>query len=237
MINGIYAGATALDNYSKQQELIASNLAHLNTPGHRREFYTFQEKTNGADDNPIAMPGASVRTKSIDFSAGPKKATGRALDVAINGEGFFVYQGGEEQLYSRNGVLFRSPEGTLVNSDGLAILDNGSPIQIPNDVSHYDLVIDSSGQISANGATLGQLSMVEFDNPQLLNSESKIYFTSGDAVASPAEDTTVLQGSRELANAHPVTELISLIVGSRHFEAAQRAIRTLSDTIQENTRS
>lgn len=237
MINGIYSGATALNNYSQQQELTASNLAHLNTPGYRRKFYTFQENINQLNEQAPAPPGSMIAIETTDFEAGVRNMTGRKLDVAISGDAFFTFQGQEGELYSRNGVLFREPGGKLVNGDGLPILDNGKPIEIPEEVSDYDLVINSAGELSANGEQFGQLSMVKFDDNLLLESDSQIYFNAGRATASPATDATVVQGSREISNAHPVQELISLIISSRGFESAQRAIRTISDSIQESIRA
>ena len=134
-------------------------------------------------------------------------------------------------------MLFRDAEGQLVNGDGLPILDGGSPISIPPDVSDHDLVIDASGTISANGSEFGKLAVVNFDDNQLLRSDSQTYFSAGTAIATPSEDVTIVQGTRELSNAHPVTELISMIIGSRHFESAQRAIRTISETIQQSARA
>ena len=91
---------------------------------------------------------------------------------------------------------------------------------------------------------IGQLNVVQFDNNQLLNTgggeldfNSQIYFKLGEATLAPAEDASVLQGYRELSNAHPVTELISLIVGSRGVESAQKAIRAISDAVKENINS
>ncbi|MGB1930308.1 MAG: flagellar hook-basal body complex protein, partial [Mariniblastus sp.] len=110
MFNGIYSGATALENYSRQQEVVSSNLAHLNTPGYRRQFLTFEEHVGEVDGVLGSYPGSGIRSVSTDFEAGPKKLTERTLDVSIAGDGFFVYQGAEAELYSRNGVLFRSPE-------------------------------------------------------------------------------------------------------------------------------
>ena len=237
MINGLYSGATALDIFSRQQELIASNLAHLNTPGHKRMLFSIQEQSADPGSGIKARPGASVNQFATDFSQGRHEPTGRALDLAIKGEGFFVYQGQSEPLYSRNGVLFRDEQGQLVNGDGLPIVGGGGPIEIPTDVSDHDLVIDSSGTISANGAEFGQLSVVTFDNNQLLESDSQTYFRAGSAIATPNDNATIAQGTRELSNAHPVTELISMIIGSRHFESAQRAIRTISDTLQQAARS
>lgn len=241
MLNGIYSGGTALGALSRQQEVISKNLAHLNTPGHRRELYVFQENGNSAASGPKALNdrlGTRIGHAATDFSEGVKKSTGRQLDVAISGDAFFVFQGANGNVYSRNGALFRGTEGELVNSDGLPVLDDGRPIVIPPDVSDYDITITGDGKISAGGNELGQISMVDFDDRQLLDSsESQIYFSIGDATASPTEESTMMQGMREMSNAHPVTELISLMVGSRQFEAAQRAIRTISDAMQENTKS
>eukprot|EP01047_Picozoa_sp_COSAG01_P097685 COSAG01_NODE_27969_length_672_cov_1.481675_1_plen_195_part_01 len=195
MINGIYSGATALQNYSRQQEVVSSNLAHLNTPGYRRQFLTFEENVAEVDGVVGSYPGSSIRAVSTDFEAGPKKLTDRKLDVSLAGDGFFVYQGAEAELYSRNGVLFRNPQGQLVNGDGLPVLGQGNqPIVIPPDVSDFDLNIEPSGTISAGGTiaeggiVIGQLNVVQFDNNQLLNTgggeldfNSQIYFKLGEA--------------------------------------------------------
>ena len=245
MINGIYSGATALENYSRQQEVVSSNLAHLNTPGYRRQLLTFEEHVAEVDGVVGSYPGSGVSSLATDFEAGPRKSTERKLDVSIAGDGFLVYQGEGAELYSRNGVLFRDAQGQLVNGDGLPVLGQGNaPIVIPPNVSEFDIVIDPGGAISANGTEFGQLNVVQFDNNQLLNAgggeldiDSQIYFKLGEATLTPTENASVLQGYRELSNAHPVSELISLIIGSRGVESAQRAIRAISDAVKENINS
>lgn len=239
MLSGIYSGASALDNQGQQQDVISSNLAHLNTPGYRRQLLSFQGKlSDGADRSSETSRDTNVRNVITDFESGVKRQTGRALDLAIAGDGFFTYDGENEKVYSKNGIVFRSPDGNLVNSDGLTLLDSeGQSIEIPSSVSDRDLNISADGQISANGATFGKISLAEFDDPQLLESNSQVYFKLGQATEIPAEDTSVLQGTRELSNSQPVTELVNLIVGSRSFESAQRVIRTISDALQENIRS
>ena len=234
MINGLYSGASAMDIFSRQQELIASNLAHLNTPGHRRSLFSFQEKTNTSGDT---VPGTNVDKTATDFSQGRLEPSGRPLDIALQGDGFFVYQGENAKVYSRSGVLFRDSGGRLVNGDGLPILSDNAPIVIPPDVSDRAIMIDKTGTIFADGNQVGKLELTKFNDNQLLGSDSRTYFLAEDAIGSPATDVTVEQGMRELSNAHPVTEMISLIVGSRNFEAAQRVMRTISETIQENVRA
>lgn len=237
MISGLYSGASALEIFSKQQELISSNLAHLNTPGHRRMLFSLKEQGLASGEQPGVRPGATIDRMTVDFTPGRHETTERALDIAISGEGFFVYQGEQGEVYSRSGVLFRDQAGKLTNGDGLPILSDGAPIILPPDVSNQDIVIDSAGNVSAGANQFGKISVVTFDDNQKLETESGTYFRAGDAVASPFEDMMIMQGTRELSNAHPVSELISLIVGSRHFEAAQRAIRTMSDTVQESMRA
>jgi flagellar basal body rod protein FlgG len=238
MINGLYSGATALDVFSRQQELISSNLAHLNTPGHRRVLFSFEEKNVTPDQEMQSAPGMKVNETGIDFSQGRLESTGRPLDVSIQGDGFFEYQGeGEQKFYSRSGVLFRGNDGQLVNAEGMPILSGGSPVVIPPEVPDRDLMIDADGNVFAGQNEIGKLTLTQFDDNRLLESDSTTYFQIGQATPEPGEPAMIVQGMRELSNAHPVTELISLIIGSRHFEAAQRAMRTISDTIQENVRS
>ncbi|MFK7765635.1 MAG: flagellar hook-basal body protein [Mariniblastus sp.] len=236
MINGLYSGATALDIFSRQQELISSNLANLQTPGHKRMLFTFNERNKESDGLKTVRPGTQVKTFATDFSQGHLKTTQRPLDVAISGDGFFEFQNGEESVYSRGVPLFRGPEDQLVNGDGMPVLSNGNPISIPREVSDRDITIDTAGVISANGSELGQLNVINFDDNQLLESDSQTYFRQGDATIVEDGDYQVIQGARELSNSHPVTELISLIIGSRHHEAANRAMRAMSEAIQQSVR-
>lgn len=236
MLNGLYSSATALDVLNRQQEAIASNLAHLNTPGHRRMIFSFVERVEDGNASE-AQPGTEVLEQAADFTQGRHQQTGRPLDLALSGDAFFAYEGADGEMYSRSGVVFRNPEtNQLVNGDGFPLLDDsGQPATFEGPLS--ELAISSDGTMSRRGEIKGKIAIVKFDDNRTLKSENQTYFRAGDSSPSPAEEFTVHQGSRELSNAHPVTELISLMVGSRHFEASQRAIRMMSDAMQENTRS
>ncbi len=236
MLNGLYGSAAALDALTRLQESTASNLAHLNTPGHRRLLSGFSELIDPQGSGE-ARPGAIVGEQQADFSPGRLEQTERSLDMALQGDAFFVFQGAHGLMYSRNGVLFRNPDSNqLVNGDGFPILDNNQqPITFDGPLD--ELSIGSDGAMVRKGQPIGKLGVVEFDDNSLLESENQTYFRAGSATVAPAEEFRVVQGFRELSNASPVTELISLIVCSRHFEASQRAIRAISDALQANTRS
>ena len=136
MLNGLYSGATALDSLSRQQEAIASNLAHLNTPGHKRMLLSFADGMKDSDnqDNKASRQFA-------DFTTGRMEPTGRKLDLALSEKTFFTYQGANSEIYSQSGVLFLDSEtNQLVNGDGLPILGENGPIEIVGDVSKISVV-------------------------------------------------------------------------------------------------
>jgi flagellar basal body rod protein FlgG len=236
MLNGLYGTANALEALSKLQEATASNLAHLNTPGHRRLVAGFSEMVDPANSEE-ARPGSQADRQSADFTAGRMEHTGRNLDLALQGNAFFMYQGENGIMYSRNGVLFRNVEThELVNGDGIRILDEKrQPIVFTGNLSQ--LQVSQNGALMSEGQSVGRLGVVSFDNNQSLQSDNQTYFRLGKAVEQEPDEIKVVQGVRELSNANPVTELISLIVCSRHYEATQKALRSLSDSLQENSRS
>jgi flagellar basal body rod protein FlgG len=159
------------------------------------------------------------------------------LDIALKGDGFLIYRGANGDVYSRNGILQRnSSTNELTNSDGLRLLGQGlEPIVYAGDLSK--LTIGSDGTLFEGTQRIGKIEIASFDNNALLESENQTYFRLGKAVVSPPQDVTVVQGERELSNTDPVTEMISLIVSTRHFEASQRVMRTIADTLQQNTKS
>lgn len=235
MLNGLYGSATALDALGKLQEATASNLAHLNTPGHRRLVSGFSEMLDPLGSH--ALPGSILDRQTADFRSGRLERTDRPLDLSMQGDGFFVYRGANGEMYSRNGVLHRDAEtNELTNSDGFRILDeNRQPIVFAGELS--TLAIGADGSISDGSQSVGKLAIASFDDNRLLESENQTYFRQGTATPRDAEGVSLIQGSRELSNTDAVTEMISLIVCTRHFEAIQRTLRTISDTLQANTKS
>jgi len=237
MISGLYGSAANLEALSRQQEATASNLAHLNTPGHRRVTTGFSEWLEAEQHNGEPYPNNSLVTGVDHTNRGRLEQTERSLDWALEGDVFFAFQGAEDIMYSRNGVIFRNSDtNQLVNSDGFALLDSdGQPLIYEGALD--SLTVTRDGSLFAGAQRLGKVGIYSFDDNRLLDSRNQIYFLAGNATPTLAENYQLHQGFRELSNANPTTELISLIVGSRHFEATQRAIRTISDAIQENIRS
>ncbi len=235
MMRGLYSGATAMDALTQQHELIASNLANINSNGFRRAVLALEERNS--PDN-AQLVGTQVAAKGIDFSEGPKQRTGRPLDVALAGDGFLSVQTPEGVRYTRAGSFHRDADsGQLVNGDGFPVLGGGGPITIDAQFSDNELTIDPSGTLSARGQVLGSLGVTAFADNQQLIPHGQVYFEAPDNLEQVAPGVQVMQGHLEMSNGQPVTELIALIMTSRMFEAAERTIRSIAETTQQNYRN
>ncbi len=224
-----------MDALTQQHELIASNLANINSNGFRRAVLAFEERNN--PDN-AQLVGTRVAAKGIDFSEGPKQRTGRTLDVALAGDGFFSVQTPEGIRYTRAGSFHRDANsGQLVNGDGFPVLGEGGPLTIDAQFSDCELTIDPSGTISARGQVLGSLDVTAFTDNQQLTPLGQVYFEAPENLEQAPPNVQVMQGHLEMSNGQPVTELISLIMTSRMFEAAERTIRSIAETTQQNYRN
>ena len=235
MFHGLYAGASALENLEKQHLVTSTNLAHVNTTGFRKGMsVTYQKNLDFGDQ--LSVPGSRTRAL-VDFkSQGVMEATHRNLDLAISGEGFFQFEGENETVYSKNGSLLLSENNQLTNLNGLPILGVDGPINVPAGVAALQIQISEDGTVWADDQNLGQIELVEFEDPQKLQSDSQVYFLRGEATEKPETDSRIMSGRREMSNANPVEELVNLILTTRQLEAAQRAIRSISDSIEKAVR-
>lgn len=241
MIPGLYSAATAMDVTERRHEVVAENLANLQMPGYRRRLlsqadfdsvYQPMRQSPGSAPN-STLRGASVALAEIDFRQGNIEGTQRKLDVALNGEGFFTVQGPEGPLYTRNGAFHLDPQGVLVSMDGLPVLGTGGPIQVPAGFTEAQIEITSDGSIFAGNQSVGQLALTQFADNRALKAVGASLFSAGADAVPTATAAEVLQGRLEMSNTSSVDELIAMIAISRHRDAAQRALNTISESIQK----
>lgn len=234
MLNGIYSSATALDTASTHHEIIASNLANVNSIGFRRTLLAVEKKADSQFPNDSAvLRGNQISRALVDFSQGDIRSTGRSLDVALSGDGFFSVQTNSGIQYTRNGFFQVSEDNQLITGDGLPVLGGGSPIQIPPGFDVTKLNIQKDGNLIADGTSIGQLDIVSFEDNHNLTPIGTSRFAAPSTLASVPSEAQVLQGSLEGANTKSVSEMIQMIMGARNFESAQRALRTISESIEK----
>lgn len=259
-IIALNSAATGLRALSTRIDVVANNLANAETNAFKRSRVNFEDlmylavREPGApnavgDPSPAGLYiglGVKVSNTQLDTEQGPMESTGRPLDAAIQGNGFFrvrIQDGvGDGFGYTRNGAFFTNSDGDIVLGlgDGYRL---DPPINLPPGAT--DVSIGQDGNVTyktagnASPQNAGQMQLFQFVNPQGLDQlGGSIYQTtdaSGEAVQSnPGQDGAglILQGFLEGSNVDPVKELVTLIKTQRSFELNSQSIQTADQALQ-----
>lgn len=223
------AAASGLQARMDSLDLLANNLANTSTSGFKtdREFYnTYLSSDAFNSPDPAVGDSPVVERHWTDFAQGSLTSTGNPTDLALSGRGFFAVNGPNGTLYTRNGGFQVSPQGTLITSQGYPVrLTDGQPLTLDPNAA---LVIGSDGTVSQNGAQLGQLQLVDFADPSLLQKAEDINFRSPDpqrVAPQAATNVQVAQGKLESSNASPTEAAARMVMLLRHFEMLQKAVK------------
>jgi flagellar basal-body rod protein FlgF len=223
--------ASSLAALTQEYRAIAQNLANVSTAGYKQHVSTFHQALQAADGSATAQaatesPGEVLNTVSLDFTQGGISSTGRALDLAIEGAGFFVIntvQGGE--LYTRNGQFSTNANRQIVTSRGELVAGEGGPLTIPGDVPLQRVTIGNDGTVTADNQSIGKLRIVAFDEMTgLLPQGGSMFAASGDMQPRAATGIAVHQGFVEGSNVTAVDQLVKLILVTRLYEAGVKSI-------------
>lgn len=206
----------------RQMDVVANNIANLNTTGFKAEQILFEEYVMPvARDNDfpnLDQPLSYVQDWATvhDLTSGGVVQTGNDLDVALNGDGFFAVQTVGGERWTRAGAFQLNNQGTLVDLSGNPVLGTGGPITFGPD--EIGITIAADGTISSSAGAKGQLRIVEFDNAQALTREGYNLFSGGQPVANAG--TRVMQGHIERSNVSGVAEMAEMIRVQRAYESA-----------------
>lgn len=221
----------SLNKLSSEFDVIAHNLANASTAGYKRRCSVFT-KALAAQNEQIDGTGEEAASDSVlDFSQGHLRHTGRTLDVALQGEGFFVIETPDGPLYTRSGVFRTNQNGQLVDAQGRTVAGGQGPLSIPTTVARSRITINTSGQISAAGQSIGRLKIVAFkdDKDQLVPIGLNCYAVPEDVRPKEAEEVTVKQGFQEASNVAMVDELVSMVMVQRMYEANMKLVNGRKD--------
>jgi flagellar basal-body rod protein FlgF len=224
MENSVYIGLSKQVVLEENMNIIANNVANINTPGYRGQnmiFTEFIEDPRHMKED-IAMVLDYGQYQKTD--PGAIKVTENPLDIALVGNGFLGIQTPNGVQYTRAGNLTVDSQGTLRNALGMAVADDaGGDITIPRDAQ--EIRIDKKGVISTENGQISQLMIVEFPNDQELNPAGNgLYETT--AAAQPSEGTVVLQGKLEGSNVQAVVEMTKMIAVSREYQSVQNMMQS-----------
>ncbi|HVZ99066.1 MAG TPA: flagellar basal-body rod protein FlgF [Caulobacterales bacterium] len=234
MDNALMIGLQTQRVLQRRMDISANNLANISTSGFKADTLVTEEVDNtGAhtEDNPRDVRFVRDLFEMRDMSQGPIAATGNPLDVAIQGDGFFIVQGPAGPLYTRDGAFAISADGHLVTSDGKDVLSQGGAPIIFDAQAGGSPTITRDGAITMDGVEVARLGVVNFANPQAMQKVGENLWNSGGQAQRDFEGV-VVQGSVEGSNVSPVLELTRLIEISRAYESAARIVSSADDLRQ-----
>jgi flagellar basal-body rod protein FlgG len=256
MIRALSTAATGMEAQQTRLDVTANNIANTSTHGFKRSRAEFSDlmyqtqrapgaATGAGTQSPTGLQvGLGVRTVSTQrmHSEGELRQTGRPLDVAIEGRGFFpITLPSGEVAYSRDGALKIDAEGGLVTSEGYAVAGD---IAIPPDAQNITIAADGTVSVTVPGESApveaGQIQLAGFPNESGLESIGRNLYretgASGAAVlGAPGENGTgsLAQGTLEMSNVNVVEEMIDLISGQRAYEINGRVVKAADEMLAQ----
>jgi flagellar basal-body rod protein FlgF len=225
----------------RELDVVSNNVANITTSGYKRDNSAFSEYLMPvARAEQFASPDRRLsfvqdRATWHDFSQGSFQPTGGPLDVAIDGEGFFVVQTPRGERYTRNGAFQLNNNGELVTSAGDRVLGESGPITLQ--LTDRDFVVHADGTIKVreganltSDSTRGKLRVVTFANSQSLQKDGTSMFLAPAGVQPQVTDKArVVQGVIEKSNVHAVFEMSRLIQITRNYTEVANMIQQQSD--------
>ena len=253
MIRALYSSAAGMQSQQMNLDVIANNLANVNTTGFKKSKIEFQDllyqttRSAGADQGggnqlptglQIGHGSRPVATAKI-FTNGELTQTGERLDLAIQGDGFFEVQMPDgSRGYTRDGALKTASDGRITTSDGAVLQGGFQPVPAGTNA----ITISPTGEVTTTGASGSQsfrVQLVRFANPSGLESMGRNLYretnASGTAeLGSPGENGfgELAQGYLEMSNVKVVEEMVNMIVAQRAYEINSKAVQASDEMMQ-----
>jgi len=231
---GMYRGMSGCLVQQERLDAASTNMANANDFGYKAARLSLQSNNDAVQ----------VGGKFIDFSEGARQNTNNRLDLALQGDGFFVVQTSQGPGYTRKGNFSLNAQKIMVTQDGQPILGQNGPIRIMGN----DIRISSDGAIQVDGRPVDKLRLATFPQPYPFDTNSGSLFfpkattgtmgttgTTGTAGVQekPAQDVVVQQGQIELSNTNLMKEMTRLIEISTGYESCQKVIQTVDEMDQK----
>lgn len=257
MLRSMYSGISGMKNFQTKLDVIGNNISNVNTYGFKKGRVVFKDLVSQsiAGANGPANGRGGVNPKQVGLGSqiaaidtiqteGSTQTTGRTLDLAVSGDGFFQVTDGVNTYYTRAGNFYMDDEGAIVNSDGLYLVGEGGNITVPTTAT--SLSIGAGGVISfIDGGQLDATQVVQLakfpNSGGVIKVGENLYQqsdNSGDPVTSVPGDQDagmgrIVAGALEMSNVDLSEEFTEMIVAQRGFQANTRIITTSDEILQE----
>jgi flagellar basal-body rod protein FlgF len=219
-LSAIVNTARSLSYYLRLQDVTANNLANANTAGFKADRVSAHQLAGGTHPVPV---------HSTDLEQGTFRDTGRALDLGLEGPGFFVVETDRGERLTRGGSLRLDAQSRLTDADGAPLLADGGPLVLHG----AEVKIEGDGSVVVDGARAGRLRVVQPDDPQaLLKEGAGRYVAQGATHAADETRTLVRQGSLEEPNVDPLTAMVDLVNIQRSYAANIHALKAMDGALE-----
>ena len=245
-MSAMNTGLTGLKAATSHIDVVSNNIANASTTGFKRGDIEFGDLVDANAGK--TTPGSGVRTQAINqsFLQGDTDQTGNALDLRINGSGFFAVKDSSGNIsYTRDGSFHVDKDGNIVNSLGQNLLDkSGTPLKLSGTGPWTDISVDDYGNITAKDSagadtTAIQVGLTNFPNVNGLKRIGDTQWAATTESGTAITDApgakglgTLTSGELESSNVDLATELVDLIVAQRDFNANSKSITAGKEMIQ-----
>jgi flagellar basal-body rod protein FlgF len=218
----------------RSMDVIANNIANINTPAYKRESVQFAEYVQQAEPSEGetgSQPISFVQDKGsvLDLTQGALSPTGATFDLAINGPGYFTVKTAGGNRYTRDGHFTLDGNGRVVTEQGDALQGDGGDITVTNDDG--DVHIAQDGTITGARGQLGQIKLADFANDSALQKEGASLYSTDQTPATVATPQ-IQQGSLEESNVKPVIEISHMLDVLRNYQTTANLMQTQEDLMR-----
>lgn len=235
MDKGIYLAMSAGQNIMSAQAIHANNLANVNTAGFQADFAQARSMGLYYGDGHATRAYAMTENPGTDFNRGSLNKTGRDLDMAIEGDGWFAVLAPDgSEAYTRAGSLKVDPQGQLLTGNNLPVLGNGGPIAVPP----FDkitlgadgtITVQPEGQSAAVLATVDRIKLVNPDYAELSKGRDGLVRRKDGLAEQPDASIRLQSGFLENSNVNPVSELTHITALARQFEVNVKMMKVMEE--------
>lgn len=233
MDNAGYVALSRQAGLLRELNTVANNIANVSTSGYRREGSIFAEHIKALEGGDPSLSIATLDHRYVDFRAGEVSGSDNPLDVAIDGDGFFLVESAGGPRLTRAGSFSLSAIGELVSADGRRVLnEGGGALVVPPQSGSVSIAGD--GTITADGQAIGRLGVVVADPAYLVREGDNTFRAERGYQA--ATNPRVRQNALEGSNVSAVTEISHLIEVQRAYEAGSRFLESEDERIRRTVR-
>lgn len=227
MIKGMYSSAAGMIPRVKSQERIANNIANATTAGFKKDKAFVRELSRAEQrltPSQVDWRKPVAEQTYVDYSAGIFDRTDNPLDLAIEGDGFFLLQDDQGGQYlTRAGTFSVNADGILEFPNGYSLIGDGGSIGVGSGA----VTVSATGEVQSDGNLVGRITPVTVPDVQDLQKigHSMFVLPAGSQPA-PATEFSIRQGYLETSNVEIVREMVDMMVAYRTYEANAKALQT-----------